>query len=588
MPYDGSVVYAIVHELNRTILNGKIDKIYQPEKDELIINIRSYRDNYKLLLSASPAYPRVHLTEESKSNPAVPPTFCMLLRKHLTGGRIIAISQPQFERIIEIDVECFDELGYSNIKTLTAEIMGRHSNIIFLDKSSDKIIDSVKRVNFEVSSVREVLPGRSYIYPPSGGRLNPLAVDHPEFLSLLDRIAGAMKAEKFLIGSFNGISPAVAREICGNAGLGLDANLSESSSQERQALWDAFRQQMSLLEEKNFAPRLFLQEDRVHDFFCTDLSLYNGMEKRGYDSMSRTVEQFFFEKDQKDRIKQKSGDVYRLITARLDRCYKKLEVFDSELTEARAAEKYKIYGDLIMSNLYQLQKGQDKAVLSNYYSPEGALLEIPLDVQLSPSANAQRYYRYYNKSKNALTVIQEQIQENRQEIYYLESLLDNVEKCTEGIEIEEIRNELIEQGYIKARRLVKNKQQKPSKPMHFLSSGGMDIYVGKNNVQNDYLTIKLASPTDLWFHTKDLAGSHVIVKSNGQKVDDRTLEEAALLAAYYSKGKMSSKVPVDYTLRKNVKKPAGSKPGMVIYENFKTVYMTPDEKQIKALKQMDQ
>lgn len=584
MPFDGSVVNSVVYELNEKLIDGKIDKIYQPEKDELLISIRSFKDTFRLLLSASSTYPRVHLTGENKSNPAVPPSFCMLLRKHLLGGRIVSISQPGFERIMEIDIDSADELGYSTHKTLIAEIMGRHSNIIFIDRPTGRIIDSIKRVSFEISSVREILPGGIYEYPPSGGKSNPLAASMDSFLEAAGKIPGSIKAEKFLINTYNGISPAVARNICLEASLDSDGDIRQFSGEQMRKLYAAFSRFQAAILQASFKPNIVYRDGKAADFSCFKLSIYKGYETQEFSSISEAVERFYHEKDLKDRIKQKSGDIHKVITNRLERCYKKLEVLNGELQDAADSEKYKIYGDLIMSNIYELRKGEDKARLANFYSPEGEILEIPMDTRLSPSANAQKYYKQYNKSKKAVNMISAQLKENMQEIMYLETLLDNLDKCTEELELEEIRNELAEQGYIKARKTVKNKQSKISRPMRFVSSSGFEIYVGKNNTQNDYLTLKFAAGRDIWLHTKDIPGSHVIIKAEDREVDDATLEEAANLAAYYSKGRMSSKVPVDYTMRKNVKKPGGAKPGMVIYDNFFTMYITPDEERVNKMK----
>lgn len=584
MPFDGSVVNSIVHELNNKLVNGKIDKVYQPEKDELLISVRSYKDSFKLLLSASSTYPRVHFTEENKSNPAVPPSFCMLLRKHLLGGRIISVRQPEFERIIEIDIDSADEMGYSTHKTLIAEIMGRHSNIIFIDKLTNKVIDSIKRVSFEISSVREILPGREYKYPPSGDKTNPLTASKESFIEGITTVPGSIKAEKYIMNSYNGISPVVARDICIRSGIDSDIDLKQCNAELIGRLHAAFAKFQEAALNASFNPNIVYIEGKASDFSCFLLDTYKDYDKQEYDGISETVERFYHEKDSKDRIKQKSGDIHKIITNRLDRCYKKLEILGGELQEASDSEKYKIYGDLIMSNIYYLQKGEKKARLQNYYSTEGEYIEIPMDIQLSPSANAQRYYKHYNKSKNAINKLTAQIEDNKQEIMYLETQLDNLDKCTEELELEEIRNELAEQGYIKARKAVKNKKAKASMPMRFISQTGFEIYVGKNNVQNDYLTLKFAVNQDVWLHTKDIPGSHVIIKTEGKEVDDTTLSEAANLAAFYSKGRMSSKVPVDYTRRKNVKKPNGAKPGMVIYENNFTLYITPDEEKINKMK----
>jgi predicted ribosome quality control (RQC) complex YloA/Tae2 family protein len=583
LPFDGSVVNSIVHELNTKLVNGKIDKVYQPEKDELLISVRTYGETYKLLLSASSTYPKVHLTEENKSNPTVAPSFCMLLRKHLLGGRIISIRQPDFERIIEIDIDSFDELGYSTHKTLIAEIMGRHSNIIFIDKPTSKIIDSIKRVSFEISSVREILPGREYKYPPSGNKTNPLTASKESFIQGIANVPGSIKAEKYIMNSYNGISPVVARDICLRSGLDTDLDLKECTNEHLGQLFTAFSKFQEAILNTSFSPNIVYTDGKASDFSCFFLDIYKGYEKQEYQDMSEAVEKFYHQKDSKDRIKQRSGDIHKIITNRLDRCYKKLEILGGELQEAADSEKYKIYGDLIMSNIYYLQKGEEKVRLQNYYSPNGEYIEIPMDKQLSPSVNAQRYYKHYNKSKNAISKINVQLDENKLEIMYLETQLDNLDKCTEELELEEIRNELAEQGYIKGRKAAKNKKAKASKPMRFISSKGFEIYVGKNNVQNDYLTLKFAVNQDIWLHTKDIPGSHVIIKTDGKEVDDDTLKEAANLAAFYSKGRMSSKVPVDYTWRKNVKKPNGAKPGMVIYENNFTIYITPDEERINKM-----
>lgn len=585
MPFDGSVVSSIVHELQNKLLNGKIEKVYQPEKDELLINIRGYGDSYKLLLSASSTYPRVHLTEENKSNPAVPPSFCMLLRKHLLGGRIVSVRQPEFERIIEIDIDSADELGYSTHKTLIAEIMGRHSNIIVIDKTTDRIIDSIKRISFEISSVREILPGGHYEYPPSGNKTNPLKVSKKSFIEGIANTPGSIRGEKYFMNTYNGISPVVARNICLSAGADSDTDLKLWDYGLIEELYNSFSEFRESVLSASFNPNIVYKDGKPLDFSCFDLKIYRNLEKQEFKGMSEAVERFYHEKDQKDRMKQKSGDIHKIITNRLERCYKKLEKLSGDLQEAADSEKYKIYGDLIISNIYYIEKGKEKVRLQNYYSPNGEYVEIPMDIRLSPSANAQRYYKHYNKSKNAINKINIQIEENKQEIMYLETLLDNLDKCTEELELEEIRTELMEQGYLKTRNTSKSKQtKKASSPMSFISSTGFEIYVGKNNTQNDYLTLKLSDNRDIWLHAKEISGSHVIIKTRGKDADDATIKEAANLAAYYSRGRMSSKVPVDYTIKKNVKKPNGAKPGMVIYENYSTIYITPDEEKMNSMK----
>jgi predicted ribosome quality control (RQC) complex YloA/Tae2 family protein len=590
MPFDGSVINSIVFELNQKLQNGRIDKIYQPEKDELIIGIRGFKESFKLLISASSTYPRLHLTMENKSNPQVPPTFCMLLRKHLTGGRVVSIHQPEFERIVEITIECQDEMGYSTTKMLTVEIMGRHSNIIFLDKESGKIIDSIKRISFDISSVREVLPGRQYVYPPSNAegelpKLSPLTASFENLQNSIEHQSDSLKVDKFLMKAFNGISPIAAKEMCIYGNIDFDSDITRISDELRRALYRGLEFFVTKLKQNEYKPNIILEQGKLKDFYCIDLKIYEHLHKEYLDSISEVVERFYFVKDNKDRIKQKYGDIQKIINNRLDRCYKKLEILNNELEKAHDAEKYKLYGDLILSNLYQITKDQSKVSLLNYFSEDQSYIDISMDTQITPVSNAQRYFKKYNKSKSAMISIEHQLNENKQELEYLETQADNLEKCTEELEINEIRQELAEQGYTKKKKVVKGKSKAvaSSKPMQFISSTGVEIYVGKNNVQNDYLTIKFAGPKDIWLHTKEIPGSHVIIRTAGGQLDDATLVEAANLAAFYSKAKNSTKVPVDYTARKNVRKPNGAKPGMVIYDTNKTVYIDPNEEDIKKL-----
>ena len=586
MPFDGSVTKAVVDELKSRIINGKIEKIYQPEKDALILNIRSYNENTKLLLSASPNFPRLHITDDNYSNPITPPAFCMLLRKYLTGGKIISVNQPELERIVEITMDCFDELGYSAQKSLIIEIMGRHSNIIFMDKGTGKIIDSIKRIDITTSSVRQVLPGLLYENPPSADKKNPLILDKDDFIKSIKENTISLRADKYLIKTYNGISPAVAKEICANAGFCEEFYVNNCPIAAIESLFVSFSQYITKLAIGNFSPTIYYKEKAPFDFFCDKLSIYNNIDSTDFDSMSKAIELFYSEKDKKERITQKASDIHKIISNRLERCYKKLDMFNKDIVEALNAEEYKIKGDLLTSNSFSIEKGSKVAIVQNYYSANLENIEIDLDVQLNPIQNAQRYYKQYNKMKKALVSITGQIKENKTEMIYLESLLDNMHKCTEEQEINEIRHELAEQGYIKVKKETKKKHIKVSKPMHFVSSDGSDIYVGKNNLQNDFLTLKMAESFDIWLHTKEIPGSHVIIKTDNKPISDLTLEEAANLAAFYSKAKNSSKVPIDYAFKKYVKKPNGAKPGMVIYESNKTIYITPNEDRIKAMKHL--
>lgn len=586
MPFDGAVVKSLVHELNNKIINGKIDKVYQTEKDEIILSIRSYKETNKLLISASSNYPRINLTNENKSNPQVPPSFCMLLRKHLIGAKVLSVTQPSLERVVEINLQCIDELGYSNQKSLIAEIMGRNSNIVFIDTNSSKIIDCIKHIDEDISSLREVLPGISYVYPPAQGKLNTLTITEDLFEKSIKETSSSISLEKFFVRVFFGISPSISREICYLANLDYDIDIKDLNTSQTKHLFSSFETIVMNLKTNTYHPTVFYKNNEIYDFSCFDLKTYSEYSGQYCLAISEVIELFYNERDKKDRLKQKTGDIRKVISNKLDRFYKKIEKQNNEITESQNSEKYKIYGDLLTSSLHLMNKGDKSIKVLNYYSEDQSYMEIPLDFQLSPSRNAQRYYRLYTKSKNALIMIKNQIEETNKEIYYLEAQLDNIEKCTDELEINEIRYELSEQGYLKKKKEKNQKHIKQSKPSSYLSSSGFEIYVGKNNYQNDFLTLKVASSNDIWLHTKEIPGSHVIIKTNGNAVDDITLQEAANIASFYSKGKLSSKVPVDYTYKKYVKKPSGAKPGMVIYENHKTIYITPDESIIKSMKKV--
>lgn len=587
MPFDGVTVCSIVSELNKTILNGKIEKIYQPEKDEITINIRNNKANYKLLISASPMYPKIHLTEENKSNPISAPSFCMLLRKHLIGSRIISITQPSLERVVELTFDCIDEMGYSTEKSIIVEVMGRHSNIIFIDNLSMIIIDSIRRVSNDMSSVRTVMPGFKYAYPPSDNKKDPLTINKESFLSDVNTVTASIRADKYLVKTFYGISPIMAQEICFRAGIEADFDMKTISKEHSIRLFEEFHSLMDHINSNNYIPNIIADETKNIDFSAIELSIYKNYNSICMNSISKTVEVFYYQKDKIDRTKQRNSDLSRIVKTRLERSEKKLGILENELLDAKNSEHYKLCGDIITANLYRISKVEEQVILPNYYSEKGESIEIALDPRLSPSGNAQRYYKQYNKSKVAQRLLTEQIEQVLDEIVYLESIQESLNNSLEESEINEIKQELIQAGYIKRGKENKNNtknSQRPSKPMHFLSSSGFDIYVGKNNIQNDYLTLKFAAPNDIWFHTKDIPGSHVILKAEGKKPDNITLMEAANLAAYYSKGRLSSNVPVDYAFKKNVKKPSGAKPGKVIYENNKTIFLTPDEEKINAIK----
>ncbi|EOD01305.1 Rqc2 family fibronectin-binding protein [Caldisalinibacter kiritimatiensis] len=590
MSLDGIVVRAISYELKNKILNGKIDKVYQPEKDEVLLNIRNYGSNMKLLMSANNNNPRVHLVNSTKPNPQTPPMFCMLLRKHLQGGKIIGVKQISMERILIIEVENLDELGNIATKQLIIEIMGRHSNIIFVDKKSKTVIDAIKRIGNDISSVRQVLPGFNYELPPSQDKVNPLDATKNTFKEKLDSSNGGTPIYKFLYKTFLGLSPLIGREICNKADIDNSTVIDELDSESTNNLYNSFSSIMLDINSNKYTPNIVIDENynKLTAFSAVPITQYSNLKNIYFDSISETLEFFYTVRDKKQRLNQKSTELKKMINLKLDRNQKKLGKQKQELHQAEKREKYKIYGDLLTANIYRITDKMECIEVENFYSSDMEKIKIKLDPRLSPSQNAQKYYKKYNKLKNAYEEVSKQIEKTTEEIEYLENVLVSIENCSDVDELEEIKEELINEGYLKKKKKNKSKKIIASKPRHFISTDGFDIYVGKNNKQNDYLTLKFADKEDIWLHTKDIPGSHVIIKSKGKEIPEQTIKEAALIAAFYSKGNMSSNVPVDYTERKNVRKPNGAKPGMVIYDNNSTIYVTPKSEEINTLKKVEE
>ena len=587
MPFDGIVISSLADELKNELLNSKIDKIYQPESDEIIIKFRNINNkDRKLIISVNSNYPYICLAEHRKSNPIKPPMFCMLLRKHLQGGKIVDVKQVDFERILVISVENYDELGNLSLKNLTIETMGKHSNIILIDTKSNIILDSIKRIPISISRQRQVLPGLEYILPPSQNKLDIFNIDFSNYINHLKKTPQNTSLYKALYKSFQGISPILAKDICTRAKIAVDTPIHSISTSDLQSIWTAFKNLKELIDTSNYSPNIVRNIDKgvLTDFSSIDLYMYDSLNfKKTYeDSISDIIYKFYHEKDKFERIRQKSMDLKKILNTRIDRLYNKIQKQKEELIIAKGAHKYKLLGELILANLHKINRGMDSIEVENYYDPNFEKIKIPLDIRLTPSENSQKYFKKYNKYKNALKEITKQINDTQVELEYLENVLINIENTDDLKNIEEIKEELIEQNILKRkRRKQKKSKDKTFNPNIYYSSDGYTIYAGKNNKQNDYLTLKLASRTDIWFHTKDIPGSHVIIKTNGSDVPPSTIIEAAEIAAYHSKGRLSSNVPVDYTNVKYVKKPSGAKPGMVIYDNFKTVYVTPIESKIK-------
>ncbi len=586
MALDGLVVAAIVHELRQSLINSKIEKIHQPEADEIIIAIRGQGKNLKLLLSSSSQFPRIHLTQLAKENPLSPPSFCMLLRKHLSGGRIVGVHQPDFERIIRIEIESYDELHILKTRFLIIEIMGKHSNIILVDGETNRIMDSIKRVSFDISRYRQVLPGLGYQMPPSQEKTNPMEnIDLEKFIALLQPYRQT-PIYKGIYSAFTGLSPLISREICFTAGISESTPLLGLEEGELKALYHQFISIMHRVRQNDFSPVIYMDEKahRLVDFNALPLEHLSYYNAKFMSSAGEMLETFFEAKDKKDRLQQRSIDLRKSIQVKLDRLYNKIENLNKDLTKAEKAEDFKIKGDLITANIYQLKEQKvDSITVINYYDFAMPEITIEIDKRLTPNQNAQRYYKQYNKLKTAVIEVNKQIELSMEEIAYLENILISLQHATHLSDLEEIKVELAETGYVKRKILKKAPPLKKSSYLKYLSSDGLLIYVGKNNIQNDEITFKIASKEDIWLHIKDMPGSHVIVKLQDDQLPDQTLFEAATLAAFYSKGKGSTKISIDYTQRKFVRKQPGAKPGMVTYDNFKTVIVDPDEAMVAKM-----
>lgn len=587
MALDGITTSAIVSELKPALVGGRIDKIHQPVADEIRMTIRGLGNGAKkIIISANSAHPRIHLTESTRENPMTAPLFCMVMRKHIAGGKIVDICQPNFERIIILRVESANEMGDITTKNLILEIMGKHSNLILTDENG-KILDSIKRVTHEKSSVREVLPGKEYVFPPSQDKKNPLEAERGDFLFSLHLQEGR-KLQEFIYQTYTGISPIMAGEICSRAGLDSSNSCQETTIEEGEKLYDAFDKTMAEIKSATYQPAIYYQKEnnRIVDFAVLEMTQFSGLQKRPFDSVSALLESFYQERDNAAHIRQKAHDMRRLVMSNIERCVKKKEIQLKTRRETKGMDQWKKKGELLTANIYAVPQGMTTFKTIDYYESDMPEIEIAIDPAKTPAENAQKYFSKYNKAKRTLAALEIQEKQNEEELVYLESVLNALENAKDDADLSEIRTELAESGFIR-RQVQKKGAQKPkkSKPLHYVSSDGYDIFVGKSNLQNDELTLRMAEPTDIWMHTKDIPGSHVIIRTNGQKeLPETTMEEAANLAAFYSKAKNSSMVPVDYTQRKNIKKPNGAKPGMVIYLTNRTIYITPDENRVNQMK----
>lgn len=577
MSLDGVFLYSVITELKSSIINGKVDKVNQPEKDEIILNIRQGRSTHKLLISSSSNYPRIHLTEASKINPLKAPMFCMVLRKYLNNAKLINIHQIDLDRVLVINFENTDELGFNSSYSLIIEIMGRHSNITLIRDRDGIIMDSIKHITPDQNSYRSVFPGIKYIYPPTSNKLNPFNFTYEEAYDFVKN--NDIEPNDNLISNvFTGIGKFFSNDIINE--FKHDADPLTLNSLDK--IITLFKSKMTDVLNNKFEFYSYKKDLNPIDFYCLDLDIMKECDKFAYNSPSNLLENFYYTKDKADRLKAQSSDLQKIITNNINRCIKKDKILRNTLIECDDKEKYKLFGELLTANIYLLEKGLDEVTLDNYYSENLDKIKIALDKNKTPSQNIQHYYKKYNKLKKSEESAQEQMAQNAEELKYLYSVLTNIQNVDNYKEIEEIKKELIETGYIKFKKSHKTAKSKPVNPIHYISSDGIHIYVGKNNIQNDYLTLKFANKNDTWLHTKNIPGSHVIIKAFGN-IPTKTLEEAANLAAYYSKSQNSSNVPVDYTEVKNVKKPNGAKPGMVIYSTNQTIYITPLTPNLKLI-----
>ena len=578
MAFDGITVAALTKELKETICDGRIAKIAQPESDELLLTIKTKEGQRRLSISASASLPLIYLTNDNKPSPMTAPNFCMLLRKHIGNGRIVDVSQPGLERIIQLRIEHLDELGDLRQKTLVVEIMGKHSNIIFCDEK-DQIIDSIKHVPAQMSSVREVLPGRPYFIPDTMEKQDPLTAADEDFSRALR--GKPMRISKAVYTSFTGISPVVAEEICYLAGIDSQMTASDLTDDMLTHLYRQFQYYMEDVRNGAFTPVIYFDGNTPKEFSALPLTHFQNLEKKEYGSISEVLSTYYATRNTLVRIRQKSTDLRHIVQTALERNRKKYELQSRQLKDTENRDLYKVYGELINAYGYQLPEGSKELTALNYYT--GEELTIPLDPVKTPQENAQKYFARYNKQKRTYEALTELISETGDEIRYLESVESALDIALYEEDLTQIKEELSQAGYIR-RRQQKKKAKILSRPLHYVSSDGYHMYVGKNNLQNEELTFHFASGNDWWFHAKGVPGSHVILKSGGDEVPDRTFEEAGRLAAYYSKNRGSEKAEIDYIEKKHVKKVNGGRPGFVIYHTNYSLVIDSDISGIEEVK----
>lgn len=576
MAFDGITISALVAEFNDKLLNGRLYKIAQTESDELLLTIKNGKNQYRLLISANASLPLIYLTDKNKPAPLTAPNFCMLLRKHINNGRIISITQPGLERIVDFEIQHLDELGDIKTKHLIIELMGKHSNIIFVNEGT--ILDSIKHVNSIMSSVRQVLPGKEYFIPHTSEKLNPLDVEKEVFFKTV--FSKPMPLSKAIYTSFTGISPTIAENICyeGKFDSSMPANVLEHGDQN--IVWMYFYQLINKVKNCDFIPTIYEKNGKPEEYGVTILSTYSDCTTTSFESISTLLETYYSKKNLYTRMRQKSVDLRKIVTNALERDNKKYNIQLKQLKDTEKKDKFKEYGDLLTTYGYSIKEGSKEFETVNYYN--GETVKITLDPTISPIENAKKYFNKYSKLKRTSEALETIIVETKNSIDYLESINVAIDMATTEDDLKAINEELVQTGFIKKKHTNK-KPKNNSKPLHFISSDGFDMYVGKNNIQNEHLTFKVATGNDWWFHSKSFPGSHVIVKCNNQELPDNTFEEAARLAAFYSKGSNQDKVEIDYIQKKHIKKVAGAMPGFVIYHTNYSMIAEPNIDNIKEI-----
>ena len=576
MPIDAVFLESLRCELQEQLLACRVDKVQQPERDTILLSMRGPNGGGKLLLTASPNHPRIQLTSLSFENPAQPPMFCMLLRKHLTGGRLVSISQPPLERLVELTFDCIDEMGTPCQKKLILEIMGRNSNLI-LTGADGRILDCLRRVDFEMSEQRQVLPGLYYHLPPTQGKRSPWDASEEELRALLCAQKTQKMADSFLLETFGGLSPLLCRELAYAVFGQVDLDLSQLTDTQREDAAGKLFAVLDRLHTGKRTPVILVRDERPWDFTCIPIRQYEDLiTQEPQPSFSALLDTFYAKRDSLERMRQKTQALRKTLTNLHNRTARKLANQKKELEATFDREHLRRLGDIVTANLHVISRGQARLTAVDFYDPEMKEIDIPLNPAISPQQNAAKFYKDYQKAKTAEKVLTEQIAKGEAELSYLASVLDELSRVESERDMQDIRQELTEGGYLRETGQKKKMKLPASKPMVFRSSDGFEILVGRNNRQNDLLTCKLAQKQDIWLHTQKIHGSHVIIACAPETPPDRTVTEAMQLAAYFSQAREGQNVPVDYTRVKNVKKPAGAKPGMVIYDHYSTAVVTPD------------